>query len=178
MASYAPLFVNTHDRTWNPDAIVFDSSQAYGTPSYWMQHFFRESNGATLLSSTLQPNPSSSIIASAITWKDTADNKHLRIKVVNFGSNSVILQISIVGLEVNSLQSFGSTKTELTSSNVMDENSFQVPNKVVPVKTQLDDVGEEMDTVLSPHSVTSLDFVINSDNIRIFGSDAVDKSPY
>ncbi|XP_011070044.1 alpha-L-arabinofuranosidase 1 [Sesamum indicum] len=178
MASYAPLFVNTHDRTWNPDAIVFDSSQAYGTPSYWMQHFFRESNGATLLSSTLQPNPSSSLIASAITWKDTEDNKHLRIKVVNFGSNSVILQTSIVGLEVNSLQSFGSTKTELTSSNVMDENSFKVPNKVVPVKTQLDDVGEEMDVVLSPHSVTSLDFVINSDNIRIFGSDAVDKSPY
>ncbi|KAL0404736.1 UNVERIFIED_CONTAM: Alpha-L-arabinofuranosidase 1 [Sesamum radiatum] len=178
MASYAPLFVNTHDRTWNPDAIVFDSSQAYGTPSYWMQHFFRESNGATLLSSTLQTNPSSSLIASAITWKDTEDKKHLRIKVVNFGSNPVLLQISIVGLEVNSLQSFGSTKTELTSSNVMDENSFQVPSKVVPVKTQLDDVGEEMDTLLSPHSVTSLDFVINSDNIRIFGSDAVDKSPY
>ncbi|KAL0453293.1 UNVERIFIED_CONTAM: Alpha-L-arabinofuranosidase 1 [Sesamum latifolium] len=152
MASYAPLFVNTHDRT--------------------------ESNGATLLSSTLQTNPSSSLIASAITWKDTEDNKHLRIKVVNFGSNIVLLQISIVGLEVNSLQSFGSTKTELTSSNVMDENSFQVPNKVVPVKTQLDDVGEEMDTLLSPHSVTSLDFVINSENIRIFGSDAVDKSSY
>ncbi|KAL0383374.1 UNVERIFIED_CONTAM: Alpha-L-arabinofuranosidase 1 [Sesamum calycinum] len=193
----AGFLIGLEKNWWNPDAIVFDSSQAYGTPSYWMQHFFRESNGATLLSSTLQP--SSSIIASAITWKDTADNKHLRIKVVNFGSNSVILQISIVGLEVNSLQSFGSTKTELTSISVMDENSFQVPNKipslrpnsqeesvllymiagvVVPVKTQLDDVGEEMDTVLSPHSVTSLDFVINSDNIRIFGSDAVDKSPY
>ncbi|KAL6523338.1 aspartate-semialdehyde dehydrogenase-like protein [Orobanche gracilis] len=54
MASYAPLFVNINDRTWNPDAIVFDSSQMYGTPSYWMQHFFRESNGATLLNSTLQ----------------------------------------------------------------------------------------------------------------------------
>ncbi|KAK4412767.1 Alpha-L-arabinofuranosidase 1 [Sesamum alatum] len=178
MASYAPLFVNTHDRTWSPDAIVFDSSQAYGTPSYWMQHFFRESNGATLLSSTLQPNPSSSLIASAITWKDTEDNRHLRIKVVNFGSNSVTLQISIDGMEVNSLQSSGSTKTELTSSNVMDENSFQVPNKVVPVKTQLDDVGEEMDVVLSPHSVTSLDFVLNSDKIRIFGSDSVDRSSY
>lgn len=37
MASYAPLFVNTHDRTWNPDAIVFNSWQSYGTPSYWVQ---------------------------------------------------------------------------------------------------------------------------------------------
>ncbi|KAK4481793.1 hypothetical protein RD792_012704 [Penstemon davidsonii] len=51
MASYAPWFVNVNDRMWNPDAIVFDSSKLYGTPSYWMQHFFRESNGATLLTS-------------------------------------------------------------------------------------------------------------------------------
>ncbi|KAI3444257.1 hypothetical protein Pfo_000922 [Paulownia fortunei] len=178
MASYAPLFVNTNDRTWNPDAIVFDSSQMYGTPSYWMQHFFRESNGATLLNSTLQSNPSSSLIASAINWKDTEEKMHLRIKVVNFGSNSVTLQLSIEGLEVNSLQSFGSTKTELTSSNLMDENSFQVPNKVVPVKTQLDDVGEEMDIVLTPHSLTSLDLLINSNSIRIVGSGSVDKSSY
>ena len=25
MAAYAPLFVNTHDRAWNPDMIVFDN---------------------------------------------------------------------------------------------------------------------------------------------------------
>jgi alpha-N-arabinofuranosidase len=37
MASYAPLFVNTNDRRWNPDAIVFNSWQSYGTPSYWVQ---------------------------------------------------------------------------------------------------------------------------------------------
>ncbi|KAK4485616.1 hypothetical protein RD792_008259 [Penstemon davidsonii] len=181
MASYAPLFVNTNDRTWSPDAIVFDSSQFYGTPSYWMQHFFRESNGATLLKSSLQPNPSNSLIASAITWKNTQDNNlYLRIKVVNFGSNSVTLQISIDGLEMNSLQAIGSTKTELTSSNLMSENSFEVPNKVVPVKSLVDDVGEDMDIVLSPHSFTSLDLLISSNNIRIVGSDAasVDKSSY
>ncbi|PIN18867.1 Non-reducing end alpha-L-arabinofuranosidase [Handroanthus impetiginosus] len=179
MASYAPLFVNTNDRTWNPDAIVFDSSQAYGTPSYWMQHFFRESNGATLLNATLQSNPTSSLIASAITWKDTEGKKYLKIKVVNFGSNSVTLQVSINGLEVNSLQSIGSTKTELTSINSMDENSFQVPNKVVPVKSHLDDVGEQMDIVLSPHSLTSLDLLINTNSIRIVGPDTtVDKSSY
>ncbi|GFQ02647.1 alpha-l-arabinofuranosidase 1 [Phtheirospermum japonicum] len=179
MASYAPLFVHTNDRTWNPDAIVFDSSQMYGTPSYWMQHFFRESNGATLLNSTLQSNPSTSLIASAITWKDTDNNKeHLRIKVVNFGSNSVTLQLSIAGLEVNSLLSSGSSKSVLTSSNVMDENSFQVPNKIVPVKTQVEDVGEEMDLVLSPHSLTSIDLLINSNSIRLVGSDSVDKSSY
>jgi len=42
----------------------------------------------------------------------------------------VNLKISIDGLEPNSLQLSGSTKTVLTSGNVMDENSFSQPKKV------------------------------------------------
>ncbi|KAL3841122.1 hypothetical protein ACJIZ3_025713 [Penstemon smallii] len=179
MASYAPLFVNVNDRMWNPDAIVFDSSKLYGTPSYWMQHFFRESNGATLLASSIQPNPSNSLIASAIIWKTTENDKmYLRIKVVNFGSSSVDIQISIAGIDSNLLKSIGSTKTELTSSNLMDENSFQVPNKVVPVKSVLANVGEDMNITVSPHSFTLLDLLVNSNNIRTVGSSSVDKSSY
>jgi len=34
MASYAPTFVNVNDRSWNPNMIVYNGSQAYGTPSY------------------------------------------------------------------------------------------------------------------------------------------------
>ncbi|KAF5475676.1 hypothetical protein F2P56_007456 [Juglans regia] len=83
MASYAPLFVNDNDRRWNPDAIVFNSSQLYGTPSYWAQCFFRESSSATVLHSTLQTNTSTSqLIASAIMWENSGDNKsYLRVKV-------------------------------------------------------------------------------------------------
>ncbi|CAI9283097.1 unnamed protein product [Lactuca saligna] len=63
MASYAPLFVNTNDRR------------------YWMQHFFKESNGATLLKSTLQSSSSISLEASAIVYRDTKDDKnYLRLK--------------------------------------------------------------------------------------------------
>lgn len=40
MASYAPLFVHTEDRCWNPDAIVFDNHRSYGTPSYHVQAMF------------------------------------------------------------------------------------------------------------------------------------------
>ena len=40
MCSYAPLFVNVNDRTWNPDAIVFDGKRSYGTPSYYLQRMF------------------------------------------------------------------------------------------------------------------------------------------
>ena len=53
MASYAPLFVNSSDRAWNPDAIVFDSLRSYGTPSYWVQQMFSVNRGDVVLSSSL-----------------------------------------------------------------------------------------------------------------------------
>jgi len=65
---------------WNPDAIVFNSSKHYGTPSYWVQKFFRESSGATLLDAKLQTN-SSTVVASAITWQNSnlPENKGMLI---------------------------------------------------------------------------------------------------
>ncbi|XP_050369283.1 alpha-L-arabinofuranosidase 1-like isoform X2 [Argentina anserina] len=87
MASYAPLFVNANNKRWNPDAIVFNSSQLYGTPSYWVQCFFSESSGATIFNATLQTDSSNSLLASAILWKSSEDQKtFLRIKVLFLGS--------------------------------------------------------------------------------------------
>ncbi|RHN47608.1 putative glycosidase [Medicago truncatula] len=128
MVAYAPLFLNTNDRKWIPDAIVFNSYQNYGTPSYWLQQLFIESSGATLLNSTLQ-NSSSSIVASAIEYKNSQDGKnYLRVKVVNFGNATENFMISINGLN-SIVQSSNSSMVVLTSSNRMDENSFSEPNK-------------------------------------------------
>ncbi|KAK4346118.1 hypothetical protein RND71_036294 [Anisodus tanguticus] len=174
MASYAPLFANTNDWGWKADAIVFDSSQAYGIPRYWMQHLFKESNGATLLNSTLQANPSNSLIASAITWRNETDkNEYLRIKVVNFGSSTITLNISICGSE-NTLQRSGATKTILTSNSVKAENSFTYPKNVSLVKTMLEEVSEDtdvevfenMDVGLLPYSITSLELLKNPPALR------------
>ncbi|KAJ6408442.1 hypothetical protein OIU84_011705 [Salix udensis] len=166
MASYAPLFVNANDRRWNPDAIVFNSSMHYGTPSYWVQKFFRESSGATLLDARLQTN-SSSLVASAITWTSSVDGEtYLKIKVVNFGNRQVSLKVSVDGLGLNSLLS-GSTKTVLTSSNVMDENSFTDPNKVAPDLSLLENADRDMNIMLSPYSLTSLELLTESNNIRM-----------
>ncbi|ONH94531.1 hypothetical protein PRUPE_7G021200 [Prunus persica] len=131
MASYAPLFVNANNRRWNPDAIVFNSSHLYGTPSYWVQCLFNESSGATIFNATLQTNLSTSLLASAISWKNSEnENSYLRIKIVNFGTNIVNLKIVVDGLEPNSINLSESTKTVLTSTNLMDENSFNEPKKV------------------------------------------------
>ncbi|TYI44310.1 hypothetical protein ES332_A01G228300v1 [Gossypium tomentosum] len=173
MASYAPLFVNSNDRRWNPDAIVFNSFQAYGTPSYWVQRFFTESSGAILLNATLQKDSSNSLVASAITWKNSeAGQTYIRIKVVNFGSNSVNLQISVDGLDPNSVKLSGSTKTTLTSANLMDENSFKEPKKVAPIQTLLEDAHKEMSVLLLPHSFTSFDLLKESASLRITEDDS------
>ncbi|CAL1385798.1 unnamed protein product [Linum trigynum] len=172
MASYAPLFVNTNDRRWNPDAIVFNASKAYGTPSYWMQRFFAESSGGYLVNSTLVTSSSSSLVASAITYQDSKDrNTYLRIKVVNFASSTVNLKILVSGLGANTVGLSGSTKTELTSANVMDENSFQQPNKVAPAQSMLQNAGKDMDVLISPNSLTSFDLLIESNSIWTRRSD-------
>ncbi|XP_020580500.1 alpha-L-arabinofuranosidase 1-like isoform X2 [Phalaenopsis equestris] len=156
MASYAPLFVNVNDRRWNPDAIVFNSWQQYGTPSYWVQQIFKESSGAIYYPSTIQADSSGSLISSAILWENLEENiKIIKIKIVNFGSNPVNFKISITGLQ-GTINSSQSSITVLTSSNVMDENSFDVPNKVFPVENFLPNAGTEMNIVISPHSLTSI----------------------
>ncbi|KAI3868015.1 hypothetical protein MKX03_035231 [Papaver bracteatum] len=167
MASYAPLFVNDNDRRWKPDAIVFNSWNQYGTPSYWMQKFFAESSGATLLNHVLQSNLSSSLVASTIKWRSSEDSTdYIRIKIVNFGGDAVNLKISLDGL-TNSKDFTGSTKTILTSKNLMDENSFTEPNKVVPVQSLFENAGEEMDVTLPPHSFSSFDLLTKSNDLLI-----------
>jgi alpha-N-arabinofuranosidase len=176
MASYAPLFVNTNDRRWNPDAIVFDSAHLYGTPSYWMQRFFAESSGAVLHNATLQTS-SSSLVASAISWKDSDGKEYLKVKIVNIGSSEATIKISLSGLGLKSVRLSESTKTVLTSGNVMDENSFSNPNKVAPSQVALDNSGKDIDVSLPPHSFTSIDLLKKSSVIRKEVSGSISRWP-
>ena len=78
------------DFRWIPDAIVFDSYQVYGTPSYWVQKLFIESSGATFIDSTLNTTSSNQLIASAISWQNSTDKKnYIRIKVRGGLSNQI-----------------------------------------------------------------------------------------
>ncbi len=49
MNSYAPIFVNENDARWRPDMIRFNSSQAMGTPSYYVQNLFSNNIGKQVL---------------------------------------------------------------------------------------------------------------------------------
>ncbi|MBO7068014.1 MAG: carbohydrate binding domain-containing protein [Bacteroidaceae bacterium] len=56
MSSYAPIFVNENQIQWRPDMIRFNSSQSFGTPSYWVQQLFPNHIGNRLVKSDLQWN--------------------------------------------------------------------------------------------------------------------------
>ncbi|KAG2647698.1 hypothetical protein PVAP13_2KG569700 [Panicum virgatum] len=162
MASCAPLFVNDNDRRWSPDAIVFNSWQHYGCPNYWMLHFFKDSSGAALHPTTIQISDYDQLVASAITLQNATDRSpYLRIKVVNFGNRAVDLNISVVGL-ANGIKMSGSKQTVLTSSNPLDENSFEQPEKVAPVSSPLANAKPQMGLSLRPYSLTSFDLLLEA----------------
>ena len=45
MACYAPLFANWNNQDWTPDLIYFNGTNAYGTPSYYVQQMFAQNRG-------------------------------------------------------------------------------------------------------------------------------------
>lgn len=81
MAAYAPLFVNVNHRKWNPNLINFDSSKAYGTPSYYVQKLFSEHAGATVLpaevTSVLTDGKSLAGFIGVGTWSTQAEFKDI-----------------------------------------------------------------------------------------------------
>lgn len=53
MASYAPLFGNVNGMQWQPDLIYFNNSEAFGTPSYYVQQMFSQNRGDAVLPSSV-----------------------------------------------------------------------------------------------------------------------------
>ena len=83
MASYAPLFVNVNHRGWNPDLINYDSSRAYGIPSYHVQRMFSENRGDLVLPVDVNaPSYDEGTRGGAIgvgTWATQAEFKDLKV---------------------------------------------------------------------------------------------------
>jgi len=83
MSSYAPLFVNVRDRKWNPDAICFDGTRSYGTPSYWVQRMFARNRGDVVLPLEISGNESPpNALPGAVglgTWRTQAEFKEATV---------------------------------------------------------------------------------------------------
>ena len=62
MASYAPLFGNVNGLQWQPDLIYYNSSQVFGTPSYYVQKMFSQNRGNAVLPTTVTITTNSSAV--------------------------------------------------------------------------------------------------------------------
>jgi len=83
MASYAPLFVHCDWRQWNPNAINYDGSRVYGTPSYYVQKMFSQYRGDVVLGLDLDSPAIDTVSKSGAigvgTWLTQAEFKDLRV---------------------------------------------------------------------------------------------------
>ena len=88
MSSYAPIFVNENGIQWRPDMIRFNSSQSFGTPSYWVQQLFPNHVGNRVVKSELQwniPDPPAplrgSVSVGVATWKTQSSYRNAQLFV-------------------------------------------------------------------------------------------------
>jgi alpha-L-arabinofuranosidase len=83
MSSYAPLFVHLNHRKWNPDLINYDSTGAYGIPSYYVQQLFGQNRGDAVLPTEVttpqtEPGPAGGAIGVG-TWWTQAEFKDIKV---------------------------------------------------------------------------------------------------
>jgi len=155
MASYAPLFVNPSWRAWNPNLIVFDSSRAYGTPSYYNQLLFANNRPDVILPVDLQtPNstePKARKPLYAVAGKKS-DTGEIILKVVNITAHPWDSTVQFNGAG----SSMSARTTVLSSANPNDENTFANPTKVAPKDTYLGQVTAPFMHTFPPYSITIL----------------------
>jgi alpha-L-arabinofuranosidase len=88
MASYAPTFVNVNDRRWNPNMIVYNTSQVYGTPSYHAFKMFSENRPDRVLPTTVTLAADTSALRwnhlrggiAVSAWSTKAEFKEVRVE--------------------------------------------------------------------------------------------------
>lgn len=82
MNSYAPIFVNENDQKWRPDMIRFNSSESYGTPSYYVQKLMSTNVGAENVKWTEEGNVRTAAGEGGFglsTWRTRARFDNLRV---------------------------------------------------------------------------------------------------
>jgi alpha-L-arabinofuranosidase len=150
MSSYAPLFTNPYWQKWKPDAVVFDTTRSFGTPSYHVQRMFGWNRPDTALPVTLPPQQGTpTLFASAGTTK----SGDLIVKVVNRGRQSATLALELDGSAPRYARG---QRIELSAASPTDENTFDQPTKIAPKVTLLPAFTNGGSQAFPPCSVTVL----------------------
>jgi len=136
MTAYAPLLSHKEGWQWRPDLLWFDNLGIMKSCSYYVQSLYSNNTGDRVVPVTMDGKPiagkegQNQLYASSSIDDETGD---LIVKVVNLSSFSQVINLNIKGLSPKS-----ATKTTLHSDNPYAENTFEEPEKIVPVTSELD----------------------------------------
>jgi alpha-L-arabinofuranosidase len=83
MGAYAPLFVNVNHKRWPINLINFDSSRAFGLPSYYVQQLFAQHRGDVVLPVSVSAPETTKELAGGMigvgTWATKAEFKDIKV---------------------------------------------------------------------------------------------------
>ncbi len=150
MTSYAPLLENVNNRRWPVNLIRFNSSQVIGRSSYYVQKMAAENRpDYNVWNSLSQSSDSLHFLSSGID-KTTGE---LILKVVNCSSDTYAPLLFIDGTK--QIADTG-TITILTSQEGKDENTFDEPCKIFPIKQTYKGMDRKFRYDFPSHSYTVL----------------------
>jgi alpha-N-arabinofuranosidase len=150
MASYAPLFAHAEGWQWTPDLIWVDNLRSYGTANYHVQKLFSTNRGTDVipvLSDNKGVSGQDGYYASATIDRAT---KELILKVVNSSDKKQDGTFRIDG--VGKVNGKG-TLTVLSSEDLDMVNSFEKPDAIAPVVSQVAIRNKTINLSMNPYSV-------------------------
>ena len=155
MQCYAPMLVNVNPggRQWRPDMIGFDALTAFGCPTYYAFQMFSQNHGDEVVQAKLS-GLSQDDKAAPLDCSVTKDSKTgaLTIKMVNVTDVPRTTTIMIDG--ALGLAPIGKAIT--LSGKPEETNSITDPKHLVPVESDVPDVGASFSYTFPPYSVTVL----------------------
>ena len=163
MATYAPLLAHKDGWQWRPDMIWFDNLTAVPSSNYYVQKLYANNKGTNMLPLRLSDGAplaglpgQDGMFASAV-W-DNATNQII-LKIANTSSTPNDVNIDISGLSNGLSLNNGSAIT--LSGAPEDQNTFENPDKVVPVEKNIEASGSKFQAQIPP-----LSFIVYKLNLK------------
>ena len=157
MCSYAPLLENRNNRVWSVNLIWFDTDSIVGRSSYYVQKMYAENKPSFTLNTELTVFSESASDSSSVANRNFAvagydeASREIIIKVINAKEEPFVSRIRLD-------QAAGIAKTgrviTLSADNLLDENSFAEPQKIIPQETAYHQFDQSFTYTFRPNSLT------------------------
>jgi alpha-L-arabinofuranosidase len=136
---------------WTTDMLFFDNVNIVKTPNYYVQKLFMNNRGAYYFNGVVQADKADTLnLVSCVLDKNTGD---VILKIVNAGS-----QNKTVKVDLSRFKHIKTTATQTVfSGSKSDENTFDLPNKIVPVESQIN-LAKKFDYAAPAMSLTVIRF--------------------